>query len=698
MAAAICLTIGSFSFIIWLRQTETRAYLFFSIASFSASFFALTDLQYYRGESIAHLLEALRWTNVGVYGLLVGLVWFLYYYFKTARLWLAWSITASWTILLIINLFTSYTIVFDQVTGLEKIIMPWGEEFHRLSGTRNIWSHAADFISLVILIYFADASIRLWKKEQKQRALLVGGSVIFFMTAAGIHTPLVDMGLVSTPYMLTFAFLFIVLAMGFEISYSVIRSSQLSKEVIANERRWRSLLEHVQLLVLQLDTAGKIKYANPYFLKLSGYQANTILEQSWFDIFIPKDQRKKMSEAFQSLILRHQHPHYQNKIILKDSEERLISWSNVPLYDLEGRVEGIISIGADITDEKVAMSEIERLKDRLQEENIYLREEIILAHNFREIIGKSDVLKYALTRVEQVAQSDMTVLIEGETGVGKELFARAIHNSSPRKKFTLIKVNCAAIPPGLIESELFGHEKGAFTGAYQLRKGRFELADGGSIFLDEIGEISLDTQAKLLQVIEEGTFERIGGNKTIKVDVRVIAATNRKLKEEVSIGRFREDLYFRLNVYPISIPPLRKRREDIPLLVHSFVEQFSRKVGKEISKISKNTIEMLCNYDWPGNIRELRNVIERAVVGTNGHKLKLSENLTPVSISRDNKGVNDLQQSRSLEELEKEYITKILDQCDWRINGEKGAAKILKLHPNTLRNRMIKLEITRNNV
>jgi len=689
------MAIGSFSFVIWIRRRDSWAYLFFAVTAFSAAFFAMTDLNYFYSETIAGLINAVRWTNLEVYGILIGLVWFLRFYFRTARLWLAWSITGIWTLLIIINFFSTYSIIYARIDGMEKVILPWGEYFYRIEGSRNILSYIADMISLAILFYFADASIRLWQRGEKKRALLVGGSMILFITGAGIHTPLVDMGIVNSPYLVTFAYLFVVIAMGFEISYSVISSAQLSREVLANERRWRSLLENVQLLVVQLDTTGKIKYANPYFLKVSGYTSEEMTDHNWFEIFIPPNMRSKISEAHKGVILNQQHPHFKNTILFKDGEERLINWSNVPLSDFNGQVEGVINIGADITDENNALLEIARLKDRLQEENIYLREEIILDQNYRDIIGQSDALKYALTRVEQVAKTDMTVLIEGETGVGKELFARAIHQGSPREKRTLIKVNCAAIPPNLIESELFGHEKGAFTGAHKLRKGRFELADGGSLFLDEIGELSLDIQAKLLQVIEDGSFDRIGGQDTIKVNVRIIAATNRILKDEISAGRFREDLYFRLNGYPISIPPLRKRKEDIPLLVQNFTDIFARKVGKKISKISKNTMDILCTYSWPGNIRELRNVIERAVIATTGDKLKLSDNLSQLSASTNQDIELEENSLKGLEEMERDYIIKILERCSWRINGDQGAAKILNLHPNTLRNRMIKLGITR---
>jgi transcriptional regulator with GAF, ATPase, and Fis domain len=333
-----------------------------------------------------------------------------------------------------------------------------------------------------------------------------------------------------------------------------------------------------------------------------------------------------------------------------------------------------------------ALAEIEQLKDRLQRENIYLRDEIKLEHNFEEIIGQSDALKYVLFKVEQVAPTDATALILGETGTGKELVARAIHNASSRGDRPLVKVNCATLPSNLIESELFGHEKGAFTGAQMKQIGRFELADGGTIFLDEIGELPLDLQVKLLRVLQDGEFERLGSSRTIKSDVRVIAATNRNLKEAVRKGRFREDLWYRLNVFPITVPPLRQRREDIPLLVKSFVQRFSMKMGKVITTIAPQETEALQNYSWPGNVRELENVIERAVIVSQGPTLSVE---VPKTSEKTTHG------KQTLEEIDREHIIRVLEVAGWRIEGKSGAAQTLGLNPGTLRSRMKKLGIKR---
>jgi chemotaxis protein methyltransferase CheR len=320
----------------------------------------------------------------------------------------------------------------------------------------------------------------------------------------------------------------------------------------------------------------------------------------------------------------------------------------------------------------------------LQAEKIYQREEHKPEIKLEKDIGQSPQLKYVLYKVEQVAPTDSTVLILGETGTGKEILARAIHERSRRNNRPLIKVDCATLPANLIESELFGHEKGAFTGALQKQIGRFELADGGTIFLDEIGELPLELQPKLLRVLEYGEFERLGSSHSKKVDARVIAATNRNLKEDVRHSRFREDLYYRLDVYAITLPPLRERQQDIPLLVQVFVNEFCMKLGKRIDNIPQRAFRALQQYAWPGNVRELRNVIERAVIISSGATLQVempeAENL-------------EVYDGRKLEEVERDHIIKTLEKTNWRIAGDHGAAVLLGLHPNTLRSRMDKLGI-----
>ncbi len=344
-------------------------------------------------------------------------------------------------------------------------------------------------------------------------------------------------------------------------------------------------------------------------------------------------------------------------------------------------------------------------------QNEYLQEEIKAAHNFGKIVGQSRALAEVLDKVRLVAGTDSSVLILGETGTGKELIARAIHSSSPRKARPLIKVNCSALPTGLIESELFGHEKGAFTGATEKRIGRFELANGGTIFLDEIGEVSAEVQLKLLRVLQEREFERLGGRETIKVDVRVIAATNRDLRRAVFEGALREDLYYRLSVFPLRVPPLRERTEDIPLLVHYFVGRHATRIGRRISRVPKAAMERLVAYPWPGNVRELENVIERAVILSTGSDLEVAAEALPAPVERaddsDQAPKTDVPRmvqssARSpndspltLEEIDRTHIVEVLQRTGWKIDGTDGAALLLKLHPSTLRSRIKRLGIRR---
>ena len=348
--------------------------------------------------------------------------------------------------------------------------------------------------------------------------------------------------------------------------------------------------------------------------------------------------------------------------------------------------------------------EIASLKARLEKENVYLQEEIRTEHNFEEIVGDSPPLLALLRRVDQVAPADSTVLIYGETGTGKELIARAIHDRSNRKNRPLVKVNCSAISAGLVESELFGHAKGAFTGAFERRIGRFELADGGTIFLDEVGELPMDTQVKLLRVLQEREFEPVGSNRSVRVDVRIICATNRNLEEAIKAGTFRSDLYYRLNVFPLNVPPLRERCSDIDQLARFFVSRYARSLGKKITDISEAATQKLLSYSWPGNVRELQNVIERALILSSGPILDLESDLTGVSASpvlhepalRVAEVHNADQSSpQTLQEVERAYILAVLQQTHGVIEGSNGAAKTLGMHPNTLRHRMEKLGIKR---
>jgi formate hydrogenlyase transcriptional activator len=365
-------------------------------------------------------------------------------------------------------------------------------------------------------------------------------------------------------------------------------------------------------------------------------------------------------------------------------------------------------VGAQIAiavENALAFKEIDALKNKLAVEKLYLEEEIRSEFNFEEIVGESPVLKRALAQVELAAPAGTSVLLLGETGTGKELFARAIHNLSPRRDRTFIKINCAAIPSGLLESELFGHERGAFTGAISQKIGRFELADRGTLFLDEVGDLPLELQPKLLRVLQEQEFERLGGNRTQRVDVRVVAATNADLSKQVAERAFRSDLYYRLNVFPIQIPALRDRAEDIPLLVRYFVQKLSRRLNKAVEYIPADTMDALASYSWPGNIRELENLIERAVLLSPGKELRipLSEIKSSSSVATEpSSSFASLTSSTSLassistlEDAERQHILRALKHTQWRVAGPKGAAVLLGMKRTTLQARIRKLGIRR---
>ena len=474
------------------------------------------------------------------------------------------------------------------------------------------------------------------------------------------------------------------------------------KELKQSEERFRNLMEQSPLDIVIFTPEGQIAEVNAAWMRNWDFQAdeadkifatyNMRTDSQYEDLgFAPLVERAFAGESIVLPPIHYIPSRELDKMGLEDIEARS-RWIQCHLYsikDKNGSVESVVAINMDITEQKqaetelrVAFDEIEQLKNQLEAESAYLQDEIKLEHNFENIIGQSEALKYVLNRVEQVAPMDSPVLLMGETGTGKELIARALHQLSPCGKRALVKVNCAALPRELIESELFGREKGAFTGATTTQPGRFELAKGSTLFLDEIGELPLELQAKLLRVLESGEFERLGSSRTLQSDARVIAATNRVLEEEVRKGRFRDDLWYRLKVFPITVPPLRERQEDIPLLVKWFVDQLARKMGKRATEISKHTMQMLQSYPWPGNVRELKHAVESALITSQGDRLNFE--LPKIEDAA-------LSDFKSFEEMECDYILRILKAKNWKIGGKDSAASILGMPPSTLRSRMKKL-------
>ncbi len=414
--------------------------------------------------------------------------------------------------------------------------------------------------------------------------------------------------------------------------------------------------------------------------------------ESFFNVIHPED-RERVNQELQQAIQTGENFQCEYRIVFPEGKIRWIAARGQHHPGLDGGAGRLLGVSLDISTRKQMeeqleqrLREIEALKHRLEQENIYLQQEVKLLAEHSEIIGKSAPLKNILAQAGQVAGTDSTVLVLGETGTGKELLARYIHRMSLRKDRPLVTINCASLPPSLIENELFGREKGAYTGALTKMIGRFELADGSTLFLDEIGELPLDLQSKLLRVLEDGKFERLGSTKSMHVNVRIIAATNRDIEQEVVKGKFRQDLFYRLNVFPISVPPLRERSEDIPLLAWTFVREFEKRFGTQIEKIPHKTMQTLQSYPWPGNVRELRNIIERAMI--------LAQDKTLV-VELPKNGSSESDTANSLEVIMRTEILAVLKKTNWRISGPDGAAEILRLKRSTLQSKIKKLGIKR---
>jgi chemotaxis protein methyltransferase CheR len=483
-------------------------------------------------------------------------------------------------------------------------------------------------------------------------------------------------------------------------------NEELKREIEERKRAEKTVRESEERYVLAVagstdglwdwDILSNTVSYSDRFKEILGYSSEEFLEtvDAFRSRLHPED-----ADAVWAALERHLQErvpyNIEYRLKTKSGEYRWFLSRGQAIWDDKGNATRMSGSLQDITERmkavqnlRDALIEIKELKNRLEAEKAYLQEEIKLEYNYENMIGNSDELRYTLYKVEQIAPTDTTVVILGETGTGKELIARAIHGSGPRKNRAFVKINCATLPLNLMETELFGHERGAFSGAIARRLGRFEVADGATLFLDEIGELPLELQTKLLRVLQDGEFERLGSSRTIKVDVRILAATNRNLEEEVRNGRFRKDLWYRLNIFPITVPPLRNRIEDLPLLLEFIVGKVSKKLGKSIDYIPKSIINTLQNYHWPGNVRELENVVERAVINSSENKLRLMDNL--------DKPQKDLTTTpKTLEKVERNHIVRILEETRWNVSGKNGASEILGLNPSTLRARMRKLGIRR---
>ena len=566
-------------------------------------------------------------------------------------------------------------------------------------GPFALWNVVGHLALTGIIIYGVIASRYQMKVNDKKsgRVLLVGVvllAVLTFDDMIRMHFPqYYPFDVIGSFLPLDYFMVVFVMVMGLKMIFDIQQKYRLEKQNVNKERRWKGLLTRIELFVVSLSEKGEILYSNPYFQKHTEYKEEELIGKNWFDTFINESDKKSLLNKHQEFILTKKHTHNQNAIVNKGGEELQVFWSNLVMFDEEGNFISTLSIGADFTKREQAFLEIELLKAKLEEENIQLKAEFKKGMESEKILGESDAIRYVLKRSLLVAPTTSTVLLEGETGVGKELIANYIQKNSDLSEQAFIKINCAAIPDTLIESELFGHEKGAFTGASKRKSGLVEMADGGTLFLDEIAELPMELQAKLLRFLQEGEFSPLGSSQTKKVNVRIIAATNKELLSEIEKGNFRNDLYYRLYVYPITIPPLRNRKVDIPLLIESFINKYTIKHKKNINNVSKLLMDEFLAYQWPGNVRELENVVERAVIISEGDSLKKKD--INIFEKLNDAAIYSSKSLESLEEVERAHIIKALEQTNWQIHGKNGAAELLKINPSTLRSRIKKMDIQR---
>jgi PAS domain S-box-containing protein len=482
-----------------------------------------------------------------------------------------------------------------------------------------------------------------------------------------------------------------------EFLRTVAMYSEVSDQARANFK-YRTLYRSTPAMLHTVDGNGLIATVTDHWIAKLGYSREEVLGRPITDFMSAADQQKYADGRLQALIAEGDFNNLERQMVTKDRRVIDLVMSAISHRDKHGKVDRMLVASKDVTDRnrteaelRRALAENARLREELEQERDYLREEVNVAMNFGRIVGKSQALRRMLKRVEAVAETPASVLVQGESGVGKELIARAIHAQSPRADGPLVKVNCASIPKELFESEFFGHVKGAFTGAHRDRVGRFQLADGGTIFLDEIGEIPLELQGKLLRVLQESEFERVGDDITRSVDVRVIAATNRNLEQLIVDGKFREDHFYRLSVFPVDVPPLRERGEDIVQLAQHFLEQTCHDFGRDVLKLTRAHAANLKAYGWPGNIRELKNVIERAVILSPGNVLRLD--LSMPGLKAPDKAVaaapaDDIYTDKQMREFQKANLLRALQQTNWKVSGKGGAAELLGVRPTTLADRI----------
>ncbi len=710
VVALVCAAVSGVWAMIAARSPERLRSLLFAACALAAALDAFfVERRFVTAQSPAELHMALRWQAVSITTFLALLAVFLSVRTGRVRRPLLTAVLALLAATALVGFASPEALAF-QLTSIERVLFPWGETISFGVGPAGPWRLVGDLANVTFLILLLDTMLRLAREGRHGLARWIGASFVVLSVSVLAIIPM-DLGLLKVPPLHPFAFLLVVVFMTWELTGVAAKAARLSRKIATNEKRYRQLVERAQLLIIRLDADGLVREVNPHFVEVLGPPAADVIGRPLVELVAPEE-RQAASRSLSRVPGEGGTGAARQSMLGGDGLRRTIEWRYVALVKNDGDERETLGLGADVTERERAegatrdalrrlertVAELERLKGRLEEENLVLREEIGQRAGFEGIIGTSDGLQYVLHKIREVApHTDASVLIQGETGVGKELVARTIHEQSGRAHRSFVVVNCAALPPGLESSELFGHERGAFTGADRRRRGRFELADGGTLFLDEIGELPLEVQPKLLRVLEDGEMSRVGGNQILHVDVRLIAATNRRLLQEVRQGRFREDLFYRLEGYPISVPPLRERTEDIAPLVFHFLRRINESRTVPLTELPREVLRRLEQYPWPGNVRELKHVVERASYAAEGSVLKLAGRLELDEGRMDRvappaAGGDGLV---TLDEVQRRHIQAVLEACDGQIAGAGGAAEILGLHANTLRYRMKKLGIVR---
>jgi PAS domain S-box-containing protein len=698
LAAGSFLTMAVFEFVVAALERQPRIHVPFGLIGLSAMAGTIAEISSFGATSVAAMTLSIKWGvtfNILAHLFLVA---FMVQYAGVRIRWPGWLAAGVFAVAGIVHLVLPSGITFSRIERVVTEVLPWGERIALPAGPAHpLWPLSVAAIP-ILLLFLGDlvAQTRRAGDVGRARRIAVAGTILFLAFVEGF---LSDALVLKLPGFSTISFLGILALIGEDLVREILRAGTLAREVIASEQRWQDVIANVQVAVVGLTPDGRIESVNPFFERLVGLEGAELRGRSVLDLVLPS-QREALTARLESLHNGSAAPHADWTLLRPDGEQRAVAWTTVRLMRDDHTVNGLLTLGIDVSERtrtraelEQALDEVTQLREQLEGENVSLREELRENLGFSEIVGQSDALGYVLHRVRQVADTDLPVLLEGETGVGKELVARAIVQHSARGKGPFIRVNCAAIPASLVESELFGHERGAFTGADARRRGRFEVADGGTLFLDEIGDLPLDVQPRLLRVLEDGEFTRVGGEHPVRADVRLVAATNRVLREEVAAGRFREDLYFRLSTFVITVPPLRDRPEDIPLLVSHFVTTIAAKRGKTIDQIPRAVMERLTAYAWPGNVRELQNVVERSVLLSAGPELRLADRLDGELPERNGEEPRASQAIQTLEHVERRHIQRVLAQCKGRVGGAGGAAESLGINASTLRSRMKKLGI-----